>query len=196
MTWLKALLFDDPITIYVALGMIELVLLAVWGRYLTRRRLLVLAGPLLIAGAVFCIERIVVTDSEMIVAAVEEMAAGASADPSDLGPAETYLDEKMTADLGPWLGGTNLSKAQTLAAWRSRIKTYGVVTVKIHAPSVTVTGDRARARFATKIMVRSGSEEPRPAGTLFWVVDWVRREDAWRVISVEPPRRTPLAQPQ
>lgn len=188
---LKRVLFEDPLTIYVGLGMIEIVLLAIWGRYLTRRRLLALAAPLLLGGAVFCIERLVETDVELIVAAMEEIAEGISGDPSDLGPAETYLDDKMTADLGPMLGGGNLDKSRTLAAWRSRIRTFRVATVTIHAPTVTVTGDRAQARFGTKIMTRSDSAEPQPAGTLFWTVDWIRRDEGWRIIGVSPPTRSP-----
>ena len=185
---LKRALFEDPLTIYAGLVMIEIVMLALWRRYMTSRRLLALAVPLLLGGAVFFIERTVVTDAEIIVAALEEIAETASADSRDLGPIRTYLDNDVRVDLGTGLGRV-MNRGRALKRWPRVLDEYHVVSASISNAEVEVNGDSARARFAADItyrVTRNGSEL---TTQLLWTVDWRRRNDGWRIIQVNRPAR-------
>ena len=185
---LKRALFEDPLTIYVGLGMIEIVLLAVWRRYMTPRRLLALAGPLLLAGGVFLVERMVVTDAELIVAALEEIAESTSADPPDLGPIGTYLDRDVKVDITimPWVTGT-LDRDKALKTWPSLLSTFNVVSTVIRNVEVEVNGDSARARFATDVTWRNTKKGAELGSQLNWTINWIRRDGGWRIIGVDPP---------
>lgn len=182
---LRRALFEDPLTIYVALGMIEIVLLAVWHRSMTPRRLLVLAAPLLLGGGVFWIERLVVTDGEVIVAALEEIAEGVSADPPDLGPARTYLGDDAAVDLALGPDTMGMSKTRAIAQMRSLIRRYGVTSVAVLDTHVRVTGNSARVTFSTNVTYRTGRKTTRQTYALTWTVDWKRRQEGWRIIGVD-----------
>ena len=183
---LKRALFEDPLTIYVGLGMIEIVLLAVWRRYMTPRRLLALAGPLLLAGGVFLVERMVVTDAELIVTALEEIAESASADSPDMVPIRTYVDGNIRVDIRPWVSGT-LNRDKALKEWQNLLDDHNVVSVVISGVDVEVNGDSARAKFTTNITWRNSRKGPEVTSQFKWTVDWVRRAGGWRIIGVDPP---------
>jgi len=182
---LKRVLLEDPTMIYVGLGMVEVVLLAVWRRYLTPRRALALAAPLLLAGAVFLIERSVVTDAEVIVAALDEIAHSVSTEPRDAGTLGTYLDRDVQVDIGGWARGV-MNRDKTLRTWSVLLNKYKVGSASIRNAEVEVTGDSARSRFTTHVTYGSG-KETQQSWPWDWTVDWIRRPDGWRIIGVDPP---------
>ncbi len=186
MQTLKNVLFDDPLAIYAGLGMIEIVLLAMWRGYLTRKRLLMLAAPLLLGGVVFGVERLVVTDTEKIVAALDELAAGVDDEELSVRALETHLDDEVVIDLGVGMGGMGLTKDQALAIWRKLVSRHRVVRATIHSPDIDIDGEKARTRFATILTYRTGDDTTAKT-SLLWDVDWIRRGQTWRIIAVSPP---------
>ena len=186
MQTLKSVLFENPMAIYAGLGMIEIVLLALWHGYLTRRRLLVMAAPLLLGGIVFGVAHLVVTDTEKIVAALDKLADAVADGERGTAALETHLDDEAVIDLGVTMGGMGRNKAQALAIWRKLVAHHGLTRAAIHSPDVAIDGDKARTRFATILTYRTGDNAGAKT-SLIWDVDWIRRGQTWRIIGVSPP---------
>lgn len=190
---LKNMLFENPMTLYIGLGMVVIVLLAIWYRQLTARRLLILAAVLLVGVGIFAIERMVVTDRETIAAALDELAASAAIRPTSSEALEKYLDDEVRLDLGPIIGGTNVDKDRALEIWRATINSRKIKRIAIHSPDITIDGHIATTRFATVLTYSTGSANdtaPSEAkDSWIWDLEWALRDGQWRIVLVSPPSR-------
>jgi len=191
MQTLKDMLFEDPLTLYIGLGMVVVVLLAIWHRELTPRRLIIMGAVVLLGGGVFFIERYVVTDREQITAALHDLAASVNVEPPTPDTLENYLDDDVKLDLGKGLGGMGQIKEQILEQWRGHINKRRITQAAITNLEVTVEGDRATTNFTSILTYNTGSETSEKSTavktSLAWEIEWIRREDHWRIIYVARP---------
>jgi len=188
---LKTALFEAPLYIYLSLVVAEFVLAAIWYERRSRRLAAWLAAPILLAGMVFGLEALVVTDREQITASLREIAEEVQAgDGSDLrlDTAQCCLDANVRVDLGSGHGGMDLTKSQALEAGRRVIREYGVTHVGFVNLHVDVEDSQAAAHFTTIVTFRS-REFGETRTSLIWDVHWTRRDAGWRITRVEKPRR-------
>jgi len=183
-------LFEDPLYVYISLAIAELVVAAIWYERRTRRTAASLAAPLVLAGAVFALETLVVTDREEIIAALQLIAREAETDEGQAMPmdaARRYLDEQVRVDLADGYGGRNLTRQQAIGAGRSVARELAIRRVKLLKLTVEVDNGRAKAHFTT-IITFVASELGQSRTSLIWDVHWLRRDAGWRIIRVEEPR--------
>ena len=112
METIKTVLFEDPTSLYVLLGVVELVLLAMWIKRRTRAWAVRLAIPTAVAVAIFGLSALVVTDREYITRAMHEIAADCGA--GSVEAAGKYLDAAAIVDLPDPYGGGELSRDKAL----------------------------------------------------------------------------------
>ena len=188
---LKTAFFESPTYVYISLAIAELVLAAIWYERRNRRTAMALAVPVLLAGLVFAVEALVVTDREYITAALQAMAeeaeTGSGSDSAEFAAGRKYLDDAVRVDLGGSYGGVNLSKAQTIEAARRVLRQLNVAKVAVPKLVVEVDGRRAKTHFTT-IITFTSKELGEQRTSLIWDLQWTKREDGWRITRVEKPQ--------
>lgn len=169
---MQSIFTDSPTYAYVALVAAEVVLLAIWHERRTRKLALALGVPILLAGAVFVVEAMVVTDREIIEDATRQIAhdlvEGSTAS------VELYLDDEF--------GGTWASKKLAIGAAKVAIMVYKVCSIRFGRLEVEVDGDEAKMDVVTRMTIEAEAmEAPVVIG---WDVRWIRRDVGWRIVQV------------
>lgn len=173
---MKATFFEDPAYVYAALVVAEFVLVVVWLSRRNRRWATMLVVPLILGGAVFGLERLVVTDREELVAAAGQIAQDFEA--ASTAAAERYLDDDLR--------GSFRSKRAALAAGRLAIERYGLAGVRFTKLEVRVSGLQATMHASTIILFNRSDIGPGRV-SLIWDVHWIKRPQGWRIIEVKKP---------
>jgi len=186
MNTVSFLLFENPITLWVVLGVIEIAALAVWQRTRSRRAVKVLVAMPAIAVAVGILSAAVATDYESVLRTIGAMDRAVVT-----GNADAFLAE-VSSDYGSGAG----DKAALAAAVR-----LGLASVRA-APSAAVlrreTTPEGEPRFRAtqdyRLRPAPGSEMPIPPEwqCVTWEGEFRRDADGrWRLIaavSVHPER--------
>ena len=167
---------EDPFYVYLALGVVAVAFGVVWYERRRPKWLLGVLAAALLAGGIFLLERLVVTDREQIIEALDEIADAVERE--DIEAVGAYLDD----DFGGW----RPSKTIALRAAKAAISRYQIAKVQYWGDrEVTVTNpERAEARFRT--MIQYGG---RNRVLLEWKLTWVKRDDGWRIRRASTPRR-------
>ncbi len=173
MSTIEETFFEDPLYVYIALGLLELVFLSGWHytRSGTWGRLAVI--PILLAGATFAVSRMVVTERERIIIAAEEIADDLTTGRTEA--VEKYLHENFTSRRWP-------DRARALSAARRAIEDYGVSRVKVFRIKVEVSDGRAKSAAGTVIEydTRFGAGK----SALDWRINWIRTDSGWKILEV------------
>lgn len=164
-------LFEDPIWIYVVLGVIEAALVARWWGQPERRATIGLLVPLVLAGAVFFISRAVVTDRERVRAATWAIIQDIQDGNTDV--LAEYLDDEYRGFSG--------TKPQAVEACRLAIGRYGLRAVTVRQMEVQLVGRTAQMRVTTLIVPSKRQAGGRPV-RLKWDVRWANRPQGWRIV--------------
>ncbi len=174
--------FENPVYLYVALGLAEVVLAIRWRERRTRRLALALLVPAVLAGCVFLLDYFVVTDREQIISASKEIARGFET--GSMEAAEKYLDEKF--------GGFYRTKRNALDRGKRAIERYKLRLVKPMNVEVRVAGRRAEMSVTTVIEPGAG-ELAGQRFLLSWTVHWVKvtvaGKQVWRIGSATPDKK-------
>jgi hypothetical protein len=170
---LGRLFFEDSLYVYITLAFAELVIGAIWHETRSRRWLVALAGPPILAGIVLAVSAWVVTDREKIIEATRAIARDAEA--GSLAVAETYLDDDYD--------GLGFSKAGVLAIGKAVLNAHRVKRVGFTRVTVEVTGASATMHLGTIITLAEGGKV-----TLIWDVRWVKRPGGWRILHLAEPQ--------
>lgn len=164
-------LFEDPIWLYVALGVIEAALVALWRGRPGRRVTIGLLVPLVLAGAVFFVSRAVVTDRERITAAARAIIQDIRRGNTDV--LAEYLDDEYRGFCG--------TKPRAVETCRLAIGRYGLRAVTVKQMEVQLVGLTAQMQMTTLIV-----PSKRHAGSrlvrLKWYVRWANRPQGWRIV--------------
>jgi hypothetical protein len=177
MAGIKTALLEEPFYIYVALGFAELVLAAIWRERRGRRWALALLVPPVLAGMVFAVEAAVETDREQITRALREIAADAEAGSTAAGA--RYLDDAYDG-----FGG---SREGVVSHAERTLRSFEIAHVGFVNLRVDVDGRRARTTFSSIIGFRSRGGGAEGKTSLVWDIQWVRREQGWRIIEIARP---------
>lgn len=178
-------LFEEPFWFLVGLGLLEVVLVAMWHGRRTKGLARALAVPIAVGIVVILTAALVETDRERLVATMERMTADLEMGRIDV-LTET-LDEKVLVNLGEY-GGRGLDKAQTVTAAERSIKQYAVSRIRL-SNVVTEMSDRPVMDVTTIIFSDAPGFSGRPA-PLRWRMHWIQREGQWRILEIEKPTMT------
>lgn len=174
---LRKALFEDPLAVYVLLGVAELVVVAVYYQQRTLRRIAsVFVCPILAVG-VFAIATLVVTDREQITAAMHEIAQDVQAGSFD--KAAAYLDEDLTGHYG--------GKAEAAERGRKMLKAWKIRSVRFKKPHLEVDAPRADLRVTTAVELDTPAGLTRTA--MAWEIAWIKRDQGWRIRNVSRPQQ-------
>jgi hypothetical protein len=175
---LRRTFLEDPLYVYVALVFAELVLAAIWYERRSRRWAMLLLAPVVAAGAVFAVSKLVVTDREQILAAAARIARDLEA--RSVAAAQEYLDDNYRG-----LGG---DKQGALAVGRTAIRTYHIRSIRFTRMDVEVASRQARMHAATIIELTT-HQFGSGGAALVWEVRWIKRQAGWRIIEVQEPQQ-------
>ncbi len=178
METLKTLLFEDPTALYVALGLAEVVLAVMWFMRRHRPLLYWMLGLVALAGVLFAVERLVVTDREQIVLNAREAAQRLEA--NDVAGACEFLDDPCRGQFRE----AQVTVGETLA--RDEIRMLGehilranpVRRVGFGKFTIDVTGNFAKMDVMT-ILEFSGGEMKDQKFSLVWELHWVKKAGKW-----------------
>ncbi|MBS3735272.1 MAG: hypothetical protein KGY99_10165 [Phycisphaerae bacterium] len=174
MSAIERLLFEQPLYVYLALALGELILAAVWYERRSRRALALLAIPLVLAGVVFAVERIVRTDREVIRAASYRIAHGLAAGDT----------EPLAAHLSDDFGGSFAPRRRALQEAREAVRRYSVTAVELGKMNVTLDDGRAEMTVTTTIAGEAAGMAGRYRIT--WRLTWAHEPDGvWRIVAAE-----------
>ncbi len=164
-------LFEDPIWLYVILGVIEAALVARWRGQPGNRVTIGLLVPLVLAGAVFYISRAVVTDRERISAATQAIIQDIRDGNTDL--LAEYLDDEYRGFCG--------TKPQAVETCRLAIDRHGLGVVTVKQLEVQLVDLTAQMQVTTLIVPSKRGAGSRPI-RLKWEIEWAKRLQGWRIV--------------
>jgi len=170
--------FENPLYVYIALGLVELVLLGIWFDRRLRGVAMTMIVPLVLAGIVALVAHLVVTDREQIEAAAQDIADAIAQKQYERIP--PHLDEKFLARLH----GSVVNKATVIAACNAQITRYGITKVNFHRMKVQIDGQSAKMHVTTFVFFGKNSRT-----SLVWDARWVKRKDRWLVLEVSEPKQ-------
>lgn len=169
--------FEDPTYVCIGLAIAAVVMGVIWHERRQPKWLAWAAGLLVLAGGLVVLERLVVTDREKILLAIDDIAAAVARD--DIDAAGRYVDE----DFGGWQG----SKRVMLAYGRGVLAQYKVRKVslsaapEVHFPQPTV----AEVKVRTVVHFPESGQVVRTT-PIVWETEWVKRAEGWRVRRARP----------
>ena len=164
-------LYEGSIWLYVALGVIEAVLVAVWRARPGRWAVIALPVPVVLAVVVFVVSDTVVTEREQIIAAARAIAKDVEAGKTDA--LAQYLDDGYHGFCG--------TKPQAVKACELAIAQHGLGLVRFRRLEVQVSGSTAQMQ-ATTLIVSSKRHAPRSSVEHNWDVRWAKRPQGWRIV--------------
>ena len=179
---LRSALFEDPLYVYVLLGVALLVLAVRFHGKRTRGRAAALLVPLALGLGAFLTQRAVVTDREQIVAAFHEIAADLEQGRTDA--LDQYLDDDY---IGFELAGLGVTKANAVRQAKWAIKQHGAPRVKFTRLRADVGSDAATADVET-VMDFAGAGPGPSSVPLIWKIEWVRRGGGWKIHRADLPQ--------
>ena len=177
METIKTTLFEDPFSIYVILALAGAAIIVAWraggrsGQWLATRLIVVAV----LAGGIFAIERLVVTDREQIELALRDIAASVPAGRID--HAMAYLDEKYM--------GWGKFKPVVVVAVKIAVAKYQIKEVRlIGQPRIEVADKLAEGKVS--VLILYNYEGTPTKHVLAWNVKWIKRPEGWRIQGAEP----------
>jgi hypothetical protein len=174
---MKELFFENPLPIYVALALAEILIAGLWHRGRTRRLAAALLIPPLLAAAAMTLDLLVVTDREKIETALKTIAS--SVERGDLRACQPYLAD----DFEGWGGSREGAIEAGERAWR----TYGIRKVGLSGVKIEVFDSRASVT-ARSIVTYNAPGFGEGRASLDWTASWALRDGQWRIINVGWPR--------
>ncbi len=177
METLKVTFLENPLTLYIILGAVAVGLAVSWrtagrsGRWLATGLLIVAV----LAGGIYTLETLVVTDREQIHLALKDIAESVPAGRRE--HAMTYLDEKYR--------GWGKFKPGAVRAVKAALAMYDVQSIKLlGTPAVEVDGELAQCKVSAIIHYKRDGKPSRYV--LAWNVKWIKRPEGWRIRRAEP----------
>lgn len=171
------LLFERPLSIYIALVFISLILGVFWVTSRNKKLLLAILIAVVLGGIVGLVAHLVVTDREIIIAAAKDIAQCVQDKQYDR--ILPHIDE----DFRGRILDRRISKGTIAAIARSSVRQHSVLTIKFTRGEVEINGDTAEMDCRTMIIY--GKENAK--SPLSWDVTWIKRDDRWLVKSLDGP---------
>ena len=181
---MRELLFENPLPLYVALALAEIVIAGLWYRGRTRRLAIALAIPPLLAGAVLALDLLVETPREKLQKAVGQIAA--DVERGDIRAACGWLSDDF--------GGYFVSREGAIDAGEMAWRNYGIRKVELSGVEVKLPPDWEPA--SAVVHARSNVECQLPLlgvqkVALDWTVHWAYRSGQWKITDIDEPKMAP-----
>ena len=177
---MKELFFEDPLWLYVLLFIAEVVMVWLWSKSRERAALLRCLIPLGLAGVVFAVATLVVTDREKIQRATDELVADAKA--GRLTAFERWLDREFQGTFR----SKPMNRDQALAEARRVLGRGSIKDIEIQKNEIKVQGADAYQRLQTAIRFSGGGFSGRLP--MMWRIHWIRTTEGWRIYEVSEPQ--------
>lgn len=174
---LRETFFESPFYAYLVLAIVAIALGTIW--YARRQTvwLVLLAVVVVLGGAVFVVERTVVTDREQILEALQGITE--AVERHDLPAAGQYLDDSFRG----WMG----NKARALDIAQDVCQAHGVRSVDLFGRTEVEFPQRGRAKCRVRTVVLFGKSAVPDGRTLIaWETEWIKRGGRWRVRYAKP----------
>ncbi|MBT3200110.1 MAG: hypothetical protein HN350_09355 [Phycisphaerales bacterium] len=168
---IQTALFEEPLTIYIVLGIIAIVGLVIFRRQRTRKSARTLLFALASAAVVFAISTLVVTDREQIRAAVDEIGLAINSD--NVQAVERFIDDDFSAT-SPYS-----TRAKAIHWIKRNIKQYEITNVTLKILSLDITNDQAEMQIISDVNTKTI-----PLMRFPWDVKWTKRSGQWRILNV------------
>ncbi|MBI5726049.1 MAG: hypothetical protein HZA50_18965 [Planctomycetes bacterium] len=173
MEFIRRNLFENPVYIYVFLGVCGLALLAVWHERRDKKFLKWLAVPAGLAGAVWLVSALVVTDREEIHAAMKAMAKDAAAGRSDA------FNRHLADDFAAYFEGARIDKKIAISIVEARREGLNISGVAIADFDAIISADTADTPVTTKIVYGGSGQKQGSMIFISWQFRWAKRQDGW-----------------
>ena len=174
MDTVRTALFEEPLYVYLALAVAELVIAVLWHERRSMRLAAALIVPPALAGIVFAAATLVVTDREAILSAAGEIARDVAAGRSDA--ARKYLDDDFLA----YYRGRRLGRSEAIEIARAERERYSIETIKLTNESVEVRDDVAEMRV-TAVMNFGADIGGRRSVPVVFLLRWIRTPEGWLI---------------
>jgi hypothetical protein len=179
---IKRALFEEPLYLYISLGLAELIIAIIWYERRTGKLAVALVIPVVLAACVFAMDCLVVTDREEIIAASAEIARDLKA--GSLGAAEKYLHEHFT--------GFHGTKQDALSEGRRALKQHNARLVQVADMELVLAGRHAEM-YVTVVFQPGAGVLSGQRFSVRWLLRWVKVTEAdkqvWRIGSATPVER-------
>lgn len=180
MEGLRHTLFEDPLYVYITLGIAELAIGAIGYERRTRRMAALLLIPPVLAGGAALLAWAVVTDREQIADASRDILRDVEA--GRLDAVEHYLHEDFA---GKAFGSREVAVSEA----RKALDRYKVTSAVLRLATIEV--EEGRGRMECSIVVTlSGSDVPIDRHPMNWELLWRKQPAAegnpWRIIEATP----------
>lgn len=173
---MKELFCDDPTYLYATLVVIEIILVCIWFMRKDLLASLLLLVPLAAGVGVWGIDKMVVTDREMIIEATELMAA--QAPKGNVKPLFETLD--------PSYFGFGDQRESVMRLAEHGIKSRNINSCKLINMDVIVDGKTAEQEVTT---VLKWGDNGHSMSCLRWKLYWVKRPDGWKIKNADEPKQ-------
>lgn len=183
---LKSVLFENPLYLYITLGIVELVLVYLWwdrrAEKVGRKYLLAMIAPPLIGLGVLLLSTFIITDREQIIAAAHEIAA----DMAGEGDAaiQKYLDHNFVVTFG----GQPYDRETVLLLVRTQRRMHAIRQIDITSATVDVKGEFAKMNVTTSMTAEAKELNSEFRQPVQFDVTWVKRAEGWRVLECDEPK--------
>lgn len=175
METLREAFLEDPTNIYLILAAVEVAIAIFWHYQRSRKLAMCLLIPLVLAGGVFLLERVVVTERETIRAELDALAADIVQGRLDV--AAKLLDEDFMGFKG--------SKEKLLQEGQATLQKYQIQGISFSHCEIKVNG-RTADMDVTSMIDCGGQVSGRVP--LRWKVYWIQRPEGWRIRDLSPPQ--------
>ena len=142
---IQTALFEEPLVIYIILGIIAIVGLVIFKKQRTRKSARTLLLALASGAAVFAISTLVVTDREQIYAATDEIALAINSD--NIQSVERFIDDDFAAK-GPYA-----TRAKAIRWIKHNIKQFEITNVTLTIISLDIPSDQAEMQIISDIIL-------------------------------------------
>ncbi len=172
MDTLKRCFLEEPVYIYTALVVLELILFSLWFSTRSKMRKWLLLAPVLVGVLVFTLDWMVVTDREEIEGILTDIA-------TSIHNGNVEQHQRVVADnyRGFWK-----TKPALLRAAKNESRTERIESVSVSFKSVKVTGRRAEMKLKTNVRLETGQIVP-----LRWTIYWGKSDGGWQITEIEAP---------
>ena len=180
MQTITRVLFENPWPIYVALGVIELVLLTYWRRVRTARAAKRLIGPPVAVVLILVVAMLVVTSRERLIQAVEHLGRDAAVLDVDAAEEHFHQDFELVSS------ARTIGRDRAIAACRLAIEEHRISSVEFVDFDVKMDGETGQVVLITQIWSGGAPDSNKPM--IKWTLYWQDGPAGWKILRVDSPR--------
>lgn len=171
------LIFEDPLYLYIVLGLAELVLAVLWRERRTPSFAKAMLIPpilvLMVAGADYLVQ----TDREQLQESMVEIKT--AIENNQISRIPSYLDDDFEAAIF----GQTITKPMVVLFGQTQMEKREIDKINLYNLKIEFLGQRAKMHFTT-IVTYGGNQRT----GLIWDLEWLKRPEGWKMLRVREPK--------